>query len=95
MGAQAHPAERIVHALASAQTLGVAQAARVHGVNVSTVYAWRRRFGGMSAAMIERVRGLEAENVRLMNAVAALEQALHELRNAAAPADAPVFGRRH
>jgi putative transposase len=94
MGAQAHPAERIVHALASAHTLGVAQAARVHGVNISTVYAWRRRFGGMSAAMIERVRWLEAENVRLMNAVAALEQELHALRNTAVPAAAPAFGKR-
>ncbi|MCY1561586.1 hypothetical protein D9M68_988640 [compost metagenome] len=62
--------------------MGVAQAARFHGVNVATVYTWRRRFGGMSAAVIERVRLLEAENVRLMNTVATLEQELHKLRSA-------------
>jgi putative transposase len=82
MSAYGYPAERIVNVLASAGTLGVAQAARFHGVNTTTVYAWRRRFGGMSAAVIERVRSLEAENVRLMNTVATLEQELHRLRSA-------------
>lgn len=82
MGAYGYPAERIANVLASAGTLGVAQAARFHGVNTTTVYAWRRRFGGMSAAAIERVRSLEAENVRLMNTVATLEQELHKLRSA-------------
>lgn len=81
MGAYGYPAKRIVHVLASAGTLGVAQAARFHGVNTTTVYAWRRRFGGMNEAAIERVRTLEAENARLMNTVAALEQELHERRN--------------
>jgi putative transposase len=80
MSAYGYPAERIARVLASASHLGAAEAARFHGVHLTTVYAWRRRFGGMNVASIERVRMLEAENVRLMNAVAALEQELHQIR---------------
>ncbi|WP_439608527.1 transposase [Hydrogenophaga sp.] len=93
MSAYRYPAERIARVLASAGTLGVAEAARFHGVNAATVYGWRRRFGGMGAVAIERVRSLEAENVRLMNTVAALEQELHKLRGAGRTA-APSSGHR-
>jgi transposase-like protein len=81
MSACGCPAEKIRATLDSASSLGFAEAALSHGVHVTTVYAWRRRFGGMSPAAIDRVRTLEQENNRLMNAVASLEQQLHQLRN--------------
>lgn len=89
MSACGSAAEKISTALESASSLGIAEAARIHQVHITTLYAWRRRFGGMPPTTIERVRALEADNVRLMNTVASLEQELHQLRannqNAGAP----------
>lgn len=80
MSACGYPAEKISTALESANSLGIAEAARIHQVHTTTVYAWRRRFGGLTPAAIERLRTLEANNIRLMNEVARLEQKLHEAR---------------
>jgi putative transposase len=81
MSACGHSAEKISAVLDTASSLGIAEAARIHQVHITTVYAWRRRFGRMTPAAIERVRTLEMENNRLMNAVASLEQRLHQLRS--------------
>lgn len=80
MSACGHSAEKIRTALETAGSLGITEAARIHQVHISTLYAWRRRFGGMPPAIIERVRTLEANNVRLMNTVACLEQELQQSR---------------
>lgn len=69
MSACGYAAEKICTALQSAGSLGIAEAARVHQVHITTLYAWRRRFGGMPPTTIERVRALEADNVRLRNTV--------------------------
>jgi putative transposase len=81
MSACGHSAEKISAVLGIASSLGFAEAARSHGVHITTVYAWRRRFGGMTPAAIDRVRTLEQENNRLMNTVASLEQQLQQLRS--------------
>ena len=47
---------------------------RQHGVSSSSVYAWRRKYGGMEVSDARRLRGLEDENRRLKKIVA--EQAL-------------------
>jgi putative transposase len=80
MSACGYSAEKISAALESASSLGIAETARIHQVHITTVYAWRRRFGGMTPITIERVKALEANNVRLMNTVASLEQELHQFR---------------
>ncbi len=80
MSACGYSAAKISTALDTASSLGIAEAARIHDVHITTVYAWRRRFGGMTPHAIERVRALEANNIRLMNTVASLEQELHQFR---------------
>jgi putative transposase len=39
--------------------------AREHNVSTASIYQWRAKFGGMDAAMIKRLKELEAENARL------------------------------
>ena len=43
----------------------IADLAREHNVSTATIYQWRAKFGGMDAAMIKRLKELEAENARL------------------------------
>jgi putative transposase len=45
---------------------------RQHGVNPSTFYAWRRKFGGMEIADAQRLKRLEDENRQLKALVADL-----------------------
>jgi putative transposase len=46
--------------------------ARDLGVNVQTLYRWRRKFGGMSVSDARRLKQLEEENRRLKRLVADL-----------------------
>ena len=46
--------------------------ARDLGVNVQTLYRWRRKFGGMSVSDARRLKQLEDENRRLKRLVADL-----------------------
>jgi len=43
----------------------IADLAREHNVSTATIYQWRAKFGGMDAAMIKRLKELEAKNARL------------------------------
>ena len=43
----------------------VAELCREHGMSSATFYKWRSKYGGMDAAMIRRLKELEAENARL------------------------------
>ena len=43
----------------------IADLAREHNVSTASIYQWRAKFGGMDAAMIKRLKELEAENSRL------------------------------
>ena len=38
---------------------------REHGVSRATFYNWRRRYGGMEASELKRVKELEEENAKL------------------------------
>ena len=40
-------------------------AAKRHGISEQTIYTWRKRFGGLQANEVRRLKHLEAENVRL------------------------------
>ena len=46
--------------------------ARDFGVNVQTLYRWRKKFGGMDVSDASRLRDLEDENRRLKRLVADL-----------------------
>ena len=47
--------------------------ARDLGVNVQTLYRWRKKFGGMAKSQLTELRALEKENQRLKKIVADLE----------------------
>ena len=43
----------------------VTELAREHGVSTALIYQWRAKYGGMDAALMKRLKKLEAENARL------------------------------
>ena len=43
----------------------VEEISREHGVSRATFYNWRRRYGGMEASELNRVKELEEENAKL------------------------------
>ncbi|WIO73920.1 IS3 family transposase [Porticoccaceae bacterium LTM1] len=45
--------------------VSVAELAREHGVSTALIYQWRSKYGGMDAALMKRLKELEAENARL------------------------------
>ena len=45
--------------------MAIADLAREQNVSTATIFQWRAKFGGMDAAMIQRLKELEAENARL------------------------------
>ena len=75
--------EQIIRALQQLDG-GVAakDVARDLGVNVQTLYRWRKKFGGMDVSDARRLRHLEDENRRLKRLVAELtldKQALQDI----------------
>ena len=52
--------------------LPVDDACRQFSVSRNTVYAWRKKFGGLELSEAKRLRGLEEENRRLKRIVADL-----------------------
>jgi len=45
---------------------------REHGISQATLYNWRKRYGGMEAADLKRLKALEAENQKLKRMYAEL-----------------------
>ena len=43
----------------------VAQVSKRHSISEATIYAWRKKFGNMETNEVRRLKGLEAENIRL------------------------------
>lgn len=41
------------------------EVARKHGISKATLYAWRRKYSGMDATDLKRLKELEAENAKL------------------------------
>ena len=50
----------------------VEQVAKRHGVTTTTLFRWRKRFGGLDASQAAELRQLQAENARLKKVVAQL-----------------------
>ena len=55
-----------------AEGVTVEQIAKKHGVVPTTLFRWRKRFGGMDASQAAELRQLQAENGRLKKLVAQL-----------------------
>ncbi len=49
-----------------------ADVARKYGVSLKTIYAWRTKYGGLSASEVARLKQLEDENRKLKQMVAEL-----------------------
>ena len=43
----------------------VPELCREHGMSTASFYRWRSKYGGMDAALMTRMKELEAENARL------------------------------
>ena len=64
---------QIVHVLQQAEAgVPVDELLRKYGVSQATFYAWRKKYGGMSASEAMRLKQLEEENGRLKRVVAEL-----------------------
>ena len=50
----------------------VAQVAKKHGITETTLFRWRKRFGGLTPSQAAELRQLQHENARLKKVVAQL-----------------------
>ncbi len=65
--------EQIIRVIKSVEGgLPVADACRQVGVSKNTLYAWRKKYGGLTVSDAKRLKGLEDENRRLKRVVADL-----------------------
>ena len=55
-----------------AEGLTVEQCAKKHGITATTLFRWRKRFGGLAPSQAAELRQLQAENARLTKVVAQL-----------------------
>ena len=62
--------EQMVRILREADKTPIVDVAKKHGVSDQTIYAWRKRFGGMDADDARRLRFLESENAKLKRMLA-------------------------
>ena len=72
MKANQHTAEQIITILEQAdkgdQTIGAI--CRTHSISENTFYRWRKIYGGLSVAEVQRLKDLEKENARLKRLLA-------------------------
>jgi len=62
--------EQMVKILREVDKTPIAEVAKKHGVSEQTIYAWKKRFGGMNTDDAKRLKQLETENGRLKKLVA-------------------------
>jgi putative transposase len=66
-------AEQMVYAVKQIEAgVPVAELARKYGVSEKTLYAWRKRYGGLAPSELRRLKQLEEENRKLKSLVADL-----------------------
>jgi putative transposase len=65
--------EQVVYALKQAEAgVPIKELCRKYGVSEATFYAWRKKYGGLGAEEMRRLKQLEEENRRLKGLVADL-----------------------
>lgn len=71
----------IVYAVKQVEAgIPVKEVARKYGVSLKTIYDWRKKFGGLSASELQRLKVLEQENRNLKQLVADLSLDKHMLQ---------------
>jgi putative transposase len=74
--------EQMVAIIREADRDPVAAVAKRHGKQ--TIYTWRKRFGGLQASDVKRLRQLEVENGRLKKLVAERDLEIEVMKEVAA-----------
>src|SRR5215207_2789301 len=62
--------EQMVAVVREADREPVGSVAKRHAVSEQTIYTWRKRFGGLQADEVRRLKAVEAENARLKKLMA-------------------------
>jgi len=62
--------EQIVRILREADRLPITDVSKRYGVSEASIYAWRKRFGGMDGDDVKKHKALEKENARLKKILA-------------------------
>ena len=76
--------EKMVKILREADRSPVRQVAKKYGVSEQTIYAWRKRFGGMEAVDVKKLRQLEHENAKLKKLLAERDLEIDVMKEVAA-----------
>ena len=76
--------QQMVKILRESERTSVADAAKKYGVSDQTLYAWRKRFGGMDADDAKRLKALESENGKLKKLLAERDLAIEVMKEIAA-----------
>lgn len=77
MKAKRHSPEQIIKILRTIEIdsdkgTTLEESARKHGVNVQTIYRWKKEYGGLRVDQAKRLKELEGENAKLKRLVADL-----------------------
>jgi len=74
--------EQIIYALKQAELgVPVLDVCRKYGVSEQTFYRWRKKYGGLEAGELRRLKQLEDENRKLKQLVADLSLDKHVLQD--------------
>ena len=76
--------EQMVAVIREADREPVSVVAKRHGVSEQTFYTWRKRFGGLQASDVRRLKQLEIENARLKKLVAERDLEIEVMKEVAA-----------
>lgn len=76
--------EQMVAIIREADRDPVAVVSKRHGISEQTIYTWRKRFGGLQASDVKRLRQLEVENGRLKKLVAERDLEIEVMKEVAA-----------
>lgn len=76
--------EQMVRILREAEATSVADAAKKYSVSEQTLYAWKKRFGGMDADDARMLKTLQSENARLKKLLAERDLEIEVMKEIAA-----------
>lgn len=76
--------EQIVRILRETDHDTLADVSKRHGVSISSIHSWKKRFGEMDGTDIKRLKLLESENARLKKLVVERDLEIEVMKEIAA-----------